>query len=51
MLKPIFDKDVNFLLKKIIWCAKGGEFKNGALDSEVMFVNIEPYKAKKYVSY
>ena len=44
MLKPIFDKDVNFFLKK-----KGGDFKNGALDSDFMFVNIEPYKSKKCV--
>ena len=27
--------------------AKGGDFKNGALDSDFMFVNIEPYKSKK----
>ena len=43
MLKPIFDEDVDFFLKKIILCAKGGDFKKGALDSDFMFVNIEPY--------
>ena len=26
MLKPIFDKDVYFFSKKIIYCAKGGDF-------------------------
>ena len=51
MLKPIFDKDVNFFWKKIILCAKGGDFKKGALDSDFMFVNIEPYKSKKCVPY
>ena len=43
MLKPIFDEDVDFFSKKIILCAKGGDFKKGALDSDFMFVNIEPY--------
>ena len=33
MLKPIFDEDVDFFSKKIILCAKGGDFKKGALDS------------------
>ena len=47
MLKPIFDEDVDFFSKKIILCAKGGDFKKGALDSDFMFVNIEPYKLKK----
>ena len=51
MLKPIFDKDVNFFSKKIIWCAKGGDFKNGASDSDFMYVNIEPHKSKKCVPY
>ena len=51
MLKSIFDKDVNFISKKIILCAKGGDFKNGALDSDFMFVNIELYKSKKSVPY
>ena len=36
MLKPIFDKDVNFFSKKIIQCAKGGDFKNGALHSDFL---------------
>ena len=27
MIKPIFDKDVDFFSKKIILCAKGGDFK------------------------
>ena len=26
MLKPIFDEDVDFFSKKIILCAKGGDF-------------------------
>ena len=34
MLKPIFDEDVDFFSKKIILCAKGGDFKNRALDSD-----------------
>ena len=34
MLKPIFDEDVDFFSKKIILCAKGGDFKKGALDSD-----------------
>ena len=50
MLKPIFDEHVDFFSKKIILCAKGGDFK-GALDSDFMFVNIEPYKSKKCVPY
>ena len=50
MLKPIFD-DFLIFLKKIILCAKGGDFKKGALDSDYMFVNIEPYKSKKCVPY
>ena len=49
MLKPIFDEDVDFFSKKIILCAKGGDFRKGALDSDFMFVNIEPYKSKKCV--
>ena len=51
MLKPIFDEDVDFFSKKIILCSKGGDFKKGALDSDFMFVNIEPYKSKKRVPY
>ena len=51
MLNSIFDKDVNFFSKKIIQCAKGGDFKNGALDSDFMFVYIEPHKSKKCVPY
>ena len=51
MLKPIFDKDVNFFSKKIIQCAKGGDFKNGALLSvtlelhspTILFVIISGY--------
>ena len=35
MLKPIFDEDVDFFSKKIILCAKSGDFKNGALDSDL----------------
>ena len=31
--------------------AKGGDFKKGALDSDFMFVDIEPYKSKKCVPY
>ena len=51
MLKPIFDEDVDFFSKKIILCAKGGDFKKGALDSDFKFVNIELYKSKKCVPY
>ena len=29
----------------------GSYFKKGALDSDFMFVNIEPYKSKKCVPY
>ena len=47
----IFDEDVDFFSEKIILCAKGGDFKKGALDSDFMFVNIEPYKSKKCVPY
>ena len=50
MLKPIFDKDVNFK-KKRIWRAKSGHFKNCASHSDFMFVNNAPYKSKKCVSY
>ena len=49
--KTIFDEDVDFFSEKIILCAKGGDFKKGALDSHFMFVNIEPYKSKKCVPY
>ena len=48
MLKPIFDEDhqdVDFFSKIIILCAKGGDCKKGALDSDFIFVNIEPYKS------
>ena len=47
MLKPNFDEDVDFFSKKIILCAKGGDFKK----ADFMFVNIEPYKSKKCVPY
>ena len=47
----LVDEDVAFFSKKIILCAKGGDFKKGALDSDFMFVNIEPYKSKKCVPY
>ena len=50
MLKLSFDKDVNFFSKKKIEHAKGGHFKNGALHSDFMFVNIEPYKSKKCIT-
>ena len=43
MLKPIFDEDVDFFSKK-------NNFVR-ALDSDFMFVNIEPYKSKKCVPY
>ena len=49
--KTIFDEDVDFFSKKIILCAKGGDLKKGALDSDFMFVNIEPYKSKKCAPY
>ena len=29
--KTIFDEDLDFFSKKIILCAKGGDFKKGAL--------------------
>ena len=57
MLKPIFDEDVDFFSKKIILCAKGGDFKKGALDSDFMFVstlnlinqrNVSHIKLSKY---
>ena len=54
MLKPIFDEDVDFFSKKnnfVRQSLKGGDFKKGALDSDFMFVNIEPYKSKKCVPY
>ena len=35
----------------LIFNGKGGDFKKGALDSDFMFVNIEPYKSKKCVPY
>ena len=31
MLKPIFDEDVDFFSKKIILCAKGGDFNMGQI--------------------
>ena len=34
MLKPIFEEDVNFFLKKIILTAKGGDFNS--LESTVL---------------
>ena len=40
MLKPIFDEDVDFFLKKIILCAKGGDFKKGALDSDMQLKTV-----------
>ena len=51
MVKPFLTKMLTFFRKKIILCAKGGDFKKGALDSDFMFVNIEPYKSKKCVPY
>ena len=52
MLKLIFDKNVNFFFKKFdVPKPKGGDFKNGASHSDFMFVNIEPYKSKRCVSY
>ena len=50
MLKPIFDEDVDFFSKKIILCAKGGDFKKGALDSDFMFVNIEVFYGRNFCS-
>ena len=49
--KTYFYEDVDFFSKKIILCAKSEDFKKGALDSDFMFVNIEPYKSKKCVPY
>ena len=51
MLCRLSVQDVDFFSKKIILCAKGGDFRKGALDSDFMFVNIEPYKSKKCVPY
>ena len=52
MLKPIFDKDVNFFSKKKnLTCTKGGDFKNGTSHTDFMFVNIQSYKSNKCVSY
>ena len=50
MLNPFLTKMLTFF-EKIILCDKGGDFKKGALDSDFMFVNIEPYKSKKCVPY
>ena len=50
-LKLIFDKEVNFEKKILIWRARGGDFKNGMSHSDFMFVNIEPHESKKCVSY
>ena len=47
MLKLIFDK----LIFLIIECGKGEDFKNGALHSNFIFVNIDPHKPKKCVAY
>ena len=51
MLKPIFDKDVNFFSKKNNLVRQRWRLKNGALDSDFRFVNIEPYKSKKCIPY
>ena len=51
MLKPIFDEDVDFLKKQKKFVRQSGDFKKGTLDSDFMFVNIEPYKSKKCVPY
>ena len=48
MLKLILDKDVNFFEKNNL-TRQGGDFKNGALHSDFMFVNCEPYKSNKDV--
>ena len=56
MLKPIFDEDVDFFSKKIILCAKGGDFKKGALDSDLCLStlnlinqrNVSHIKLSKY---
>ena len=53
MLKPIFDKDVDFFRKKKFCAPKVETLRraHAALDSDFMFVNIEPYKSKKCVPY
>ena len=56
MLKPIFDEDVDFFSKKIILRAKGGDFKKGALDSDLCLstlnlinqINVSHIKLSKY---
>ena len=50
MLKPIFDEDVDFF-EKNNFVRQRWRYKKGALDSDIMFVNIEPYKSKKCVPY
>ena len=39
MLKPMFDEDVDFFSKKIILCAKGGDFNSleSTVDSPPFF--------------
>ena len=49
MLRLIFGKDVNFFREKKR--VKSGDFKNGALHSDFMLVNIEPYKSKNCLPY
>ena len=51
MLKSIFDEDVDFFSKTIILCAKGGDFKKGALDSDFNLINqrnVSHIKLSKY---
>ena len=43
MLNSIFFEKNNLVHQR--------DFKNGALDSDFMFVNIEPHKSKKCVPY
>ena len=51
MFELIFDKNVNFFSIKIISCVKGGDFMNGALHSDFMYVNIKPQKSKKCITH
>ena len=42
MLKPIFDEDVDFFSKKIILCAKGGDFTQAKIT--IKMVKYKPTK-------
>ena len=50
MLKPFLTKMLTFF-EKNNFVRQRWRLKKGALDSDFMFVNIEPYKSKKCVPY